>query len=249
MSAYIAGIRAIEALLLHAPERVVRILHVDKNDGARGRVLKRAADQGVRLQATTAKKIEGLADGVRHQGLLAEIKSRAPEDWADLVAQPDALLVAFDQVTDPRNLGAILRSAEAFGATGALVTTNRCARPGPVVTRTSAGASELLPIAQETNLARSLREAKAAGYQVVGADMEGEAPGDVDLTGPTVLVIGAEGPGLRRLTKTLCDRRIRIPLSGATESLNASVAASILLYEAQRQRLASARQTKATQGD
>jgi 23S rRNA (guanosine2251-2'-O)-methyltransferase len=236
MSSHVVGIRAVEALLTHDPERVVRVLHTDKLDGARRRVIDQASALSIEHETASGKQLDALADGLRHQGIIAVISDKPPADWKALIEQDQALLVAFDQVTDPRNLGAILRSAEAFGADGAMVTRNRCARPGPIVTRTSAGASELMDIAVETNLARALRQARDAGMQIIGADLEGLPPGEVDLTGPVVLVIGAEGQGLRRLTKTLCDQRIRIPITGATESLNASVAASILLYEARRQR-------------
>ena len=117
----------------------------------------------------------------------------------ELLEHENPLIVAVDQVTDPRNLGAILRAGEGMGVTGALVTKNRCARLGPTVSKTSAGASELLPVAMEANLARSLRRAQDAGLQIVGADFDGLAPAQIDLTIPTVLVIGAEGRGIRRL--------------------------------------------------
>jgi 23S rRNA (guanosine2251-2'-O)-methyltransferase len=122
------------------------------------------------------------------------------------------------------------------GGTGALVTRDRCARPGPTVSRTSAGASEILPVALETNLSRALAAADEAGLQIVGADLDGVAPWEVDWTRPTVLVIGAEGTGLRRLTREACHAIATIPLVGRTESLNASAAAAALLYEAARQR-------------
>ena len=236
MSSHVVGIRAVEALLTHDPERVKQLLHVEQLSGARQRLVERATDLTIECIPKTGKHLDTLSDGLRHQGVIAVIASKPEADWRALISREDALLVAFDQVTDPRNLGAILRSAEAFGATGAMVTRNRCARPGPVVTRTSAGASELMDIAIETNLARALRQAQEAGAQIIGADLEGSPPDRIDFTGPVVLVIGAEGQGLRRLTKTVCDQRVRIPIIGATESLNASVAASILLYEARRQR-------------
>ena len=191
---------------------------------------------GIEVHKASQDRLGRLAAGQRHQGLIAEIVPRPPADWASLLEEPDGLLLAFDQVTDPHNLGAALRSAEAFGAHGAMVTRNRCARPGPVVARTSAGASELLPIAVETNLARSLRQAQASGFRVIAADLDGPAPEAVDLTGPLVVVVGAEGRGLRRLTRELCDLRVTIPMAGLTESLNASVAAAVMLYEVARQR-------------
>ena len=235
----IAGVRAIEALLRHAPRRLIEVHHVeDSSGGARARLLESLATCGVPLRPVTAHKLDLLADGLRHQGLVALARPAEYVPWETLLTDARALLLAVDQVTDPRNLGAMLRSAEAMGATGALLTTNRCARLGPVVARTSAGASELLDVALETNLARALRQAQAGGVQVLGADLDGVPPMAVDFNRPTVLVIGAEGSGLRRLTRETCDALVTIPLVGATESLNAAVAASVLLYEAARQRAA-----------
>lgn len=239
----LAGIRAIEALL-RTPERLRRVWCLDES-GARQRVVDAARAAGIEVHQASPDRLSKLADGIRHQGVVAEIVPREPAEWAELIAQPDGLILAFDQVTDPHNLGAALRSAEAFGATGALVTRNRSARPGPVVARTSAGASELLPIAIETNLARALRQAQEAGYRVIAADLDGPAPENTDLTGPLVVVIGAEGKGIRRLTREVCDLHLTIPMAGLTESLNASVAAAVMLYEVARQRRCGAGWTSA----
>ena len=127
-----------------------------------------------------------------------------------------------------------MRSAECLGSWR--TTKNRAARLGPIVAKTAAGASEVLPVAMESNLARAIREAKDHGYQVVGADLDGASPDRIDFLQPTVIVIGAEGRGLRRLTKSLCDAVVTIPILGAVESLNAASAASVILYEACRQR-------------
>jgi len=232
----VPGVRAVEALLEHQPGRIKAIRFAGARDGARGRVLQRAQAQGIELRETTEKALGERLGDLRTQGLVATVTPAEYQPWLDLLAVDDPLLLAIDQVTDPRNLGAMLRAAEAMGATGALVTSNRCARLGPTVTRTSAGASELLPVAMETNLARALRTAREGGLQVVGADLDGEPPERIDFTQPTVLVIGAEGRGLRRLTRTCCDTIATIPLSGLTESLNAATAAAILVYEAARQR-------------
>lgn len=233
----VAGPRAIEALLRHAPKRVRKLLHAGPPSPVRDRVLQLARDAGRPIEATQAGVLERHAGELRHQGLVA-LASPAPlVDWEGLLGVQDALLVAFDQVTDPHNLGAVLRSAEALGGTGALVTRDRCARPSPTVSRTSAGASEILPVALETNLSRALAAADEAGLQIVGADLDGVAPWEIDWTRPTVLVIGAEGTGLRRLTREACHVLATIPLVGRTESLNASAAAAALLYEAARQRV------------
>lgn len=232
----IPGIRAVESLLDHAPERIREILMAGAPTGARGQLIERAERAGVLLRTVSPARLDEVADGNRHQGVIAMARPAEYADWEALCARADALLLAADQVTDPRNLGAMLRAAEALGATGALVTSNRCARRGPTVTRTSAGASEILPVAMETNLARALQHAQGAGLRVLGADLDGAPPTTLDWTAPTVLVIGAEGRGLRPRTRDVCDALVRIPLVGLTESLNAAVAAGILLYEAARQR-------------
>lgn len=231
----IVGIRAVEALLAHRADRVQNIAVVDRS-GPRARLVQVAEGLGVQVEVVPRVKLDKRADGLRHQGVIATATPADHVEWASLLGPPNALVVAVDELTDPRNLGSILRSAEAMGATGALITKHRCAQLSPTVTRTSAGASELIPIARETNLDAALAEAQAAGLVVVGADLDGVAPHTIDLTGPTLLVIGAEGKGLRRLTRKRCDFVATIPLVGQTESLNAANAASILLYEAARQR-------------
>lgn len=233
-SRLIVGVRAVEAMLQSAPERVIQVYYEAPLHQARARVVGLAQSLG--LQTEAAQQLEqrlGL-EGLRTQGIAALVHPAPLWPWAELIAQPQALIIAFDQVTDPRNLGAVLRSAEAFGATGALLTRDRCVHPNATVARTSAGASELVPIAIETNLARALGQARDAGFEVVSADLEGEAPEDFHWARPLVLVVGAEGRGLRQLTRAQCTRHLRIPMFGKTESLNVSVAASILLYEASK---------------
>ncbi len=228
----IPGVRAVEALLEHAPERIQRIIYRGRLAGARARLLRRAKDLGIRCE-------EGDPNAYtkeRSQGIIALARSAEYLPWSQLLElqQEGSLLLALDQVTDPQNMGAILRSAEALGAAGLLITKDRCARLGPAVTRSSAGASELLPVAMEINLARALSQAREAGFQILGADMKGQAPWSLDWRRPTVLVIGAEGQGLRRLSRAACDQLVSVPLKGRTASLNASAAAAILIYEARR---------------
>lgn len=232
----VPGIRAVEAMLEHQPGRIRAIHYTGERTGARARLLDRAEQLGIETRETTERALEDRVGELRTQGVVALVEPADYRPWGDLITGETPLLLAVDQITDPRNLGAMLRAAEAMGATGALVTSNRCARLGPTVTRTSAGASELLPVAMETNLARALRAAADAGLQIIGADLDGEPPERLDLTRPTVLVIGAEGKGLRRLTRECCDAVATIPLVGLTESLNAATAAAILVYEAARQR-------------
>ena len=233
---FIAGIRPIEAIFNHQRRRMRELWFAGDLTGARGEIISRARASGLPVHETSQKRLSERMPDLNHQGLIARIDPVEYMEWAQLLENPNGLIVAIDQVTDPRNLGAILRAGEAMGITGALLTSNRCARLGPVVTRISAGASELVPVAMEPNLHRALKKAQDAGFQVVGADLDGVAPDQIALQLPTILVIGAEGKGLRRLTYKTCDAIATIRMAGTTESLNAATAAGILVYEASQQR-------------
>jgi 23S rRNA (guanosine2251-2'-O)-methyltransferase len=173
-----------------------------------------------------------------HQGVLALVEPYRYADAYELAAGERPLLAVLDRVTDPRNLGAVCRSAEGAGATGVVVPAHGSAVVTPAVARASAGAVEHLPLAVVTNLARYLEEVKGPDLWVYGAaGEEGAAPlWDTDLSGGAAIVLGAEGRGLRPLVRRTCDALVSIPLVGRVESLNVSVAAAVLLYEARRQR-------------
>lgn len=173
-----------------------------------------------------------------HQGVVAIVEPYRYADAYELAAAERPLLAVLDRVTDPRNLGAVCRSAEGAGATGVVVPAHGSAVVTPAVARASAGAIEHLPVAVVTNLARYLGEVKGADLWVFGAAGEGGAPSmwETDLSGGLALVFGAEGKGLRPLVRRTCDALVAIPLAGSVESLNVSVAAAVLLYEARRQR-------------
>jgi 23S rRNA (guanosine2251-2'-O)-methyltransferase len=173
-----------------------------------------------------------------HQGVLALVGPYPYADAYELAARERPLLAVLDRVTDPRNLGAVARSAEGAGATGIVVPAHGSAVVTPAVARASAGAVEHLPIAVVTNLARYLEEVKGGDLWVYGAAGEAAAQPmwNTDLTGGVAIVLGAEGKGLRPLVRRMCDALVSIPLAGAVESLNVSVAAAVLLYEARRQR-------------
>lgn len=195
--------------------------------------------EGPRLQAKPDRELSEAAGTRDHQGVLAWCEPYPYADAYELVAGERPLVVALDQVTDPRNLGAVARSAEGAGATGIVVPAHGSARVTPAVCRSSAGAVEHLRIAVVTNLARWLNEVKGPQLWVYAAAAEGEqALWASDLAGGTVLVFGAEGKGVRPLVRRACDGAISIPLAGRVESLNVSVAAALLLYEAARQRRA-----------
>lgn len=190
-----------------------------------------------RAPETAAAELERLCGSPDHQGVVAEVDSYPYGDARGLLRQSDALLVALDQVQDPRNLGAVCRSAEFAGAAGVVVPERRAAAVTAVTCKASAGAVEHLQVAHVRNLADWLADAKAAGFWIWGADAEAEAaPWSVDLTGPTVLVLGGEGKGLRPRVAASCDGLVALPQRGKVESLNVSAAATALLFEALRQR-------------
>ena len=194
-------------------------------------------ENGKRVHVKQERELSEAADTRDHQGVLAWVEPYKYADAHELAAVAKPLIVALDQVSDPHNLGAVIRTAEAAGATGVVVPAHGSARVTPAVARASAGAVEHLPVAVVTNLARYLGEVKSGDLWVVGA--AGDAPRSMwesDLSGGLALVFGAEGKGLRPLVRRTCDELVSIPLEGTVESLNVSVAAGVLVYEAKRQR-------------
>jgi 23S rRNA (guanosine2251-2'-O)-methyltransferase len=192
-----------------------------------------------RAPETSAEELERLCGSPDHQGVVAEVDPYPYGDATAMLRREGALLVALDQVQDPRNLGAICRSAEFAGAAGVVVPERRAAAVTPAACKASAGAVEHIEIAHVRNLADWLGDAKQAGFWIWGADADAEAaPWSVDLTGPTVLVLGGEGKGLRPRVASACDGLIALPRLGSIESLNVSAAATALLFESLRQRAA-----------
>ena len=194
-------------------------------------------DNGRRIHVKQERELTEAAQTRDHQGVLAWVEPYKYADAYELASVERPLLVGLDQVSDPRNLGAVIRTAEGAGATGVIVPAHGSARVTPAVARSSAGAVEHLPVAVVTNLARFLGDVKSGDLWVVGA--AGDAPRsmwEADLSGGLALVFGAEGKGLRPLVRRTCDGLVSIPLEGSVESLNVSVAAAVLLYEAKRQR-------------
>lgn len=190
-----------------------------------------------RAPETSAGELERLCGSPDHQGVVAEVEPYPYAGPSELLKQEGALLIALDQVQDPRNLGAVARSAEAAGAAGLVIPERRSAAITAVACKASAGAVEHLPIAHVRNLADWLAEAKEAGFWLWGADAEAkQAPWEVDLSGPTVLVMGGEGKGLRPRVASACDGLVALPQRGKIDSLNVSAAAAALLFEAVRQR-------------
>jgi 23S rRNA (guanosine2251-2'-O)-methyltransferase len=190
-----------------------------------------------RLQVKPERELSEAAGTRDHQGVLAWCEPYRYADGWELASQEQPLLACLDQVTDPRNLGAVIRSAEGAGATGVVVPAHGSAMITPAVARASAGAVEHLPVAVVPNLARYLGEVKRGDLWIYAATGDAERPmWETDLGGGVVFVFGAEGKGLRPLVRRTCDDAVAIPLNGRVESLNVSVAAALLLYEARRQR-------------
>ena len=239
----LVGINSVEAALSHDPKNIVELFIETGSANARLKELsERARDLGVKPHGRTRELLDRMTGGARHQGVVAQYRSAPPRSEADLAtlveaAGREALVLVLDGVTDPHNLGACLRSAEAAGVTAVVVTKDKAVGITPIVRRASAGAADRVPFIAATNLARTLRALKDMGVWLVGLAGEGEQSFyDVDLKGPIALVIGSEGEGLRRLTREQCDYLARIPMRGAVESLNVSVATGITLFEVLRQR-------------
>jgi 23S rRNA (guanosine2251-2'-O)-methyltransferase len=242
----IYGVHAVRVMLQKHPERVTAVQVAERRDDPRSREIDELARRSrIPVQRVDARVLKQKLGDVAHQGVVADIRPLPPWTEDDLLtavqaaqASPAApLVLALDGVQDPHNLGACLRTADACGALAVVVPRDRAAHVTPVVRKVAVGATETTPVVPVTNLVRALKLLKDAGLWVVGADADGEKQAhEVDLKGAVVLVLGAEGAGLRQLTRQTCDWMVRLPQLGAVESLNVSVAAGMLLYEAVRQR-------------
>jgi 23S rRNA (guanosine2251-2'-O)-methyltransferase len=237
----IGGFHAVLAALEDSHDKPFEILLAEtRQDERAARVKALAQKLGVPVRVLSRSDLDLKSpEGLRHQGVLAQVpeKQLEGEDLLYAPAEPQRLLLALDNVQDPHNLGACLRTAEAVGVSAVIIPRDRSASLGAAAHKAAAGAAERVPLVAVTNLSRTLARLKELGYWTTG--LAGEATQtvyDVDLTGPTVLVLGAEGEGMRRLTRETCDRLVKIPMEGKAESLNVSVAAAVCLYEAYRQR-------------
>lgn len=245
MARVVYGAGPVRELLGSAPERIEALYVTD----ASSPLATQARGRGVRVVVRRKPELDALAgDGARHQGVVAQVEDFTYADVDDLVARAaergePALIVALDGVTDPHNLGAIVRSAYVLGAHGVIVPQDRAAQVTATVVKASAGATEHLPIARVTNLVRALEQLKQAGVWIAAvASAEGAvASWSFDASGPLCLVLGSEGSGVRRLVAKSCDHAVEIPMAArGVGSLNVSVAAGIALYEVARQRRARA---------
>jgi 23S rRNA (guanosine2251-2'-O)-methyltransferase len=238
----IYGVHAVRVMLERQPARVLSVRLAERREDPRVRAIETLAREHQRpVQRVDMHSLRQQLGDVTHQGVAADIAPLPP--WTEeqllaaLAGRQSPLLLALDGVQDPHNLGACLRTADACGALAVIVPRDRAARLTPAARKVAVGAAETTPVVSVTNLVRSLKLLKEAGLWVVGADVEAErTAAQLDLKGPVVLVLGAEGSGLRQLTRRHCDFLARLPQLGAVESLNVSVAAGMLLYEALRQR-------------
>jgi 23S rRNA (guanosine2251-2'-O)-methyltransferase len=243
-AAVIFGFHSVTARLRHRPGSVREILiAAGRHDPRARKLLEVAGAAGVKLQMVAGQRLDEIAGGAKHQGVVAFVepmKGATLESALEATREP-ALLLVLDGVQDPHNLGACLRVADAMGAHAVVAPRDRAAGITATVEKVASGAVQTVPYVVVTNLTRALREMQDHGLWVVGAAQQvGQPLPACDLTRPVAVVLGAEGQGLRRLTAETCDELVAIPMLGAVESLNVSVAAGICLYEARRQRSAQA---------
>lgn len=237
----IHGFHAVTSKLRHAADDIKEIyLAEGRQDGRMRDLLKLIERHGVRVVPTDAARLDGMAGGARHQGVIAKVNAQAKHVTLDDVLEgltENALLLVLDGITDPHNLGACLRVADAAGAHAVIAPKDKACGLNATAIKVASGAADTVPYVVVTNLARSLREMQERGVWVIGA--AGEATTDlydIDQKQPCAWVLGAEGDGMRRLTRETCDQLARIPMYGSVESLNVSVSAGICLFEARRQR-------------
>ena len=224
--------------------REIDTIYVSRGEkqGSVGKIIAVARDAGILIKETDPKKLSFMCGDQNHQGVIAKVAAHGYATLDDLFARAEEkgeapFFVIADEISDPHNLGAIIRSAECAGAHGVIVPKRRSATLNYTVDKTAAGALEYLPVARVSNLAAAMEELKERGVWIYGTDMEGDTWCQVDLRGPLALVVGSEGKGMGRLVREHCDFILSLPLSGNIGSLNASVAAGIVMYEVSRQRL------------
>ncbi|MGO0575419.1 23S rRNA (guanosine(2251)-2'-O)-methyltransferase RlmB [Ornithinimicrobium panacihumi] len=231
----------VEALRTHIPASTLYVASRLESDDRVKESITLATEAGIAVLEAPRAELDRIADGAVHQGLALQVPAYDyvhPEDLLHVELPGTPLIVALDGITDPRNLGAIIRSVGAFGGHGVVLPARRSAGMTASAWKTSAGAAARIPVAQATNLTRALQDYRKAGFFVVGLDAEG----DVDLPGleladqPLVVVVGSEGKGLSRLVRENCDQIVSIPMAGVTESLNAGIATAVTLYEIARSR-------------
>ncbi|MFT4938510.1 MAG: 23S rRNA (guanosine2251-2'-O)-methyltransferase [Paraglaciecola sp.] len=239
---WLYGIHAIDAVMEREPERLIELYILKgRDDKPINNMVSQARHFGISVQFCQRKALDEKVNGEQHQGVVARARPGKQYDESDLdkivAASAKPFLLILDGVTDPHNLGACLRTADAAGIDAIVVPKDNSVALTPVVRKVASGAADLVPLVQVTNLARTLRELQDAGVWIVGTAGEAQQSlYDCKMTGPVALVMGAEGKGMRRLTREHCDELIKLPMAGTVSSLNVSVATGICLYEIVRQR-------------
>lgn len=242
MSEQIYGIHAVQSFLTNAPERIVEVFIAKGRDDERLQpLLQTLRELGIGVQFVRAQTLDQKANGGVHQGIIANIlpaKELNEGDLDDLLARTASpLLLILDGVTDPHNLGACLRTADAAGVHAVIVPKDKSAQLNAIARKVACGAAETVPLIRVTNLARTMRELQERNVWIVGTAGEATASlYETQLTGAVALVMGAEGDGMRRLTREHCDQLVSIPMAGSVSSLNVSVATGVCLFEMVRQR-------------
>ena len=240
----IFGINPIQQLLNNNPEKLIEIfISTTKDDRRTETLITNAKANGISVQRIDPKKLDKMCDGQNHQGCLARLVAPEQLNEADLPAMiennPKALFLILDGVQDPHNLGACLRTADAAGVTAVIVPKDNAVGLTAAVRKVASGAADTIPLVRVSNLARAIKEMQQLGVWLVGTDsLASQLLYEIDLTGSIAIVMGAEGEGMRELTKKHCDYLVKLPMLGQVESLNVSVATGICLYEVVRQRLA-----------
>ena len=239
---WLYGLHAMQSVLENAPERVLEVLVLKGRDDDRLKnIINQARRFGISVQFCQRKVLDDKVQGEQHQGVVARAKPARALDEADLDAilsrHAEPFLLVLDGVTDPHNIGACLRTADAAGVHALIVPKDKSGGLTATARKVACGAAESVPLIQVTNLARTLKHLQEKGVWIAGTAGEAEQRiYDVDLKGPTALVMGAEGKGMRRLTREHCDQLVKLPMAGAVSSLNVSVATGVCLYEIVRQR-------------
>jgi 23S rRNA (guanosine2251-2'-O)-methyltransferase len=228
----IYGIRPVVESLKSGRRRIFEVLDSVGDD----EVAKAATERGVDVKRVSRQRVEELSRGGVHQGVVARVEPYPYSGLEEILSAPEPVVLILDGVTDPRNLGAVLRAADGAGASGVVIPKDRAVGVTAAAVKASAGASEHVRVARETNLRRAIERMKEAGLWVYAADAGGTPYTELDLAGPVAFVLGSEGRGVRRLVREACDGKVSIPMLGAVESLNVSVASAVLLYEARRRR-------------
>jgi 23S rRNA (guanosine2251-2'-O)-methyltransferase len=239
------GIHPVSAVLEREPENILSVWLLESSENKARELAGELENLGIKIQLVKRKTLDSMTDGANHQGIVIKIKSSkqaGDNDLLDLISGvKKPFILILDDVTDPHNLGACLRSADGAGVTAVVVSKDHAAGLNGTVRKVACGAAESVPFFTVTNISRIIKALKELGVWIVGTAGEAEKlVYDVDLSGPVAIVMGAEDKGMRRLTRENCDELVKLPMNGSVSSLNVSVATGIVLYEALRQRTVSA---------